>query len=156
MLGILGIALLCNSCLPFSHSIRSVSVGPLALGNRIPKDADPLRIAHKGGLLCSQHIAINGVDYSFDSECDGDRVVYIQTLDSRFRTPEGIGVGVPLGEALKIRGSKLLKDDVNSCGVILKSGWIARVNLSSEEEMKCVRHLDTPIVYFESKYIGRR
>ncbi len=147
-----GIALICNACLPFSRSIRSVSVGPLALGGPIPRSANPLGITHKGGLLCSQAISISGIDFNFDSECGHDRVVYIQTHDARFRTPEGISVGVSLANALKLKGSRLLKDDYDSCGVVLRTGWIARPNLSPED--KCVNHLDAPIAYFDSKYIG--
>jgi hypothetical protein len=153
-LALFGIALLFSACLPFSHSIRPVSIGPLVLGSPIPKSANALGIAHKGGLLCMQSISINGVNFNFDSECGRNRVVYIQTLDARFFTPEGIGIGVSLGNALKLQGSRLLQDDYNSCGVVLRSGWIAHPNLSPEE--KCVHHLDAPITSFDSKYIGRR
>jgi hypothetical protein len=149
-----GITLICNACLPISHSIRSVSIGPLALGRPIPKSANPLGIAHKGGLLCMQSISVNGVEFSFDSECGRNRVVYIQTDDAQFRTPEGIGVGVSLANALKLKGSRIFKDEYDSCGVVLKSGWIARPNLSPED--KCVNNLNAPIAYFNSKYIGPR
>ena len=99
-----------------------------------------------------QSISVNGIEFSFDSECGRNRVVYIQTNDKRFRTPEGIGVGVSLANALKLKGSRLLKDDYDSCGVVLRSGWIARPNLSPGGE--CFNHLDAPIAYFGSKYIG--
>lgn len=121
-----------------------------SLGSPAPEGSSALSIAHKGGELCSRFVVANGVEYNFDVECGKNTVLYIQTLDPKFSTPEGLAVGMKVEDALRA-GGKLTSAD--GCGVRLPSDWIARPPLEigtfGKMRVPCDALVDEPIQYFD-------
>ena len=116
-------------------------------GAPMPSDASPVAVVHRGGDLCSHSVRRGGVEYNFDVACGASTILYVQTLDRAFRSPEGLSIGEPLRKALAIPGSIMLKDQ--GCGVLLPSGWVAHSN--QERQPPCNGLLETPIIYFDSR-----
>jgi hypothetical protein len=119
--------------------------------------ARAVAFAHKGGDLCSHSVTVSNVEYNFDTACDGDVVLYVQTLDKRFISPEGISIGWTLREAVMAGGTVR---EGNDCGVTLPSHWIARppmgVNTRGTKVVPCSELLDEEIVYFDTEFIEPR
>jgi hypothetical protein len=109
---------------------------------------------HRGGDLCSHSVTVNNVEYNFDTACGGDVVLYVQTVDKRFISPEGITIGWTLREAVMAGGTVREGKD---CGVTLPSQWIARppmgVNARGTTVVPCSQLLDEEVVYFDSEVI---
>ena len=76
---------------------------------------------HKGGLLCAHSATVRGIEFDLDVSCESGVVVWIQTSDRRFRTAEGLSAGHPLKHAVGTATDE---------GVLLPSGWIAKVSSS--------------------------
>ncbi len=69
-------------------------------------------------------ISVDGIDYMFCIN-HADTVVYIDTRDTAFVTPEGVKVNMPLSEVLKRSDRKLYCETGWAHVVILPSGWRA-------------------------------
>lgn len=121
-------------------------------GQKAPPMARAVAFAHKGGDRCSHSITVSNVEYNFDTACDGDVILYVQTLDKRFISSEGISIGWTLREAVMAGG--ILRAG-NDCGVSLPSHWIARppmrVNSQGTTVEPCSQRLDEEIVYFDTE-----
>ena len=117
-------------------------------GVHIPAGASEMATIHAGGRLCTHWIEVAGVKYNFDVECGKSTVVYVQTKDPRFRTPEGISVGQALRDAASTPDAAFKRID-DRCGVQLLSGWVARVAPVIEPRHTCEILLDEPISYFD-------
>lgn len=130
---------------------RSAEVAVPEVGKSMPARSSMLGIAHKGRTLCTHWIEVASVIYNFDVLCGSKVVVYIQVSDPKFRTPEGLEIGVPLATALRVRGADWRKLD-NSCGVVLPSGWIARAESGAPEfNESCGDAVDSLIDFFEKR-----
>lgn len=123
-------------------------------GQKAPPISRSVAFVHKGVDLCSHSVTVNNVEYNFDTACGGDVVLYVQTVDKRFISPEGITIGWTLREAVKAGG--ILRTG-NDCGVTLPSQWIARppmgVNTRGTKVVPCSELLDEEVVYFDTEVI---
>jgi hypothetical protein len=111
-------------------------------------------MVHKGRDLCSRWVTVNKVEDNFDTACDGNTVLYAQTLDKNFVSPEGLSIGRTLRQAVSAGGT--LREG-NDCGVTLPSGWIARPQMGRTTRgstvTPCSEALDDEISYFETEFI---
>jgi hypothetical protein len=116
--------------------------------------ARAVAFVHKGDDRCSHSVTISNVEYNFDTACGGNVVLYVQTLDKRFVSPEGITIGWTLREAVMLGGTVREGD---GCGVTLPSQWIARpprgVNARGTTVVPCSQLLDEEVVYFDTEVI---
>lgn len=126
---------------------------PSRVGFPMPPGSSSVAVVHKGGTLCSHWVESHGVKYSFDVQCGSTAVVFVETSDPKFRSPEGIAVGDKLSKALSVVGSTVGVFD-ESCGVSLRSGWIAR-SASPSTRDDCADVLNDLIERFETEYVER-
>jgi hypothetical protein len=123
-------------------------------GQKVPRAASVLVSVHKGGELCSRTITVNKIEYNFDTACGANVILYVQTLDRKFVSPEGLAVGRALREAVKAGGT--VRED-SDCGVTLHSGWIARPSMGRTTRgtavTPCSEILDDEIGYFDTELI---
>jgi hypothetical protein len=126
-------------------------------GQKAPPMAHAVAFAPKGGDLCSHSVTVSNVEYNFDTACGGNVVLYVQTFDKRFVSPEGITIGWTLREAVMAGGTVREGKD---CGVTLPSQWIARppmgVNARGTAVVPCSQLLDEEVVYFDTEFIEPR
>lgn len=106
-------------------------------GDRLPPNASPVAVVHRGGDLCIHGVMANGIRFSVDVECGREVIVFVQTEDEKFVTPEGVRVGQTLRDAVRA-GGQVAADD-GECRVKLPSGWDARPSPGSET--KCGERL---------------
>jgi hypothetical protein len=100
--------------------------------------------------LCAFSVVFNDVQYSIDVSCQNkDIVLYVQTSDKKFRSPEGLSTASNMRVALDVGGTLLLG---NKCEVRLPSGWTAHPNIDMPQYAKtaeeCSVALDKSIQYF--------
>jgi hypothetical protein len=111
-------------------------------------------MVHRGRDLCARWVTVNKVEYNFDTACGGNTVLYAQTLDKKFVSPEGLTIGRTLREAVNAGGT--LREG-NDCGVTLPSGWIARPQMGRTTRgstvTPCSEVLDDEISYFDTEFI---
>jgi len=123
-------------------------------GQEAPQSASILSVVHRGRDLCTRSVAVNNVEYNFDTTCGGNIVLYAQTLDKKFISPEGLTIGSTLREAVSAGGT--LREG-NDCGVTLPSGWIARPQMGrttrGSTRTPCSEVLDDAISYFDTEFI---
>jgi hypothetical protein len=155
---LLVVAVLVESCV-LIVSCRSVDVSandgetPPQVGQRIPTPTHASHVftVHRGGDLCSGSVRVRGVDFNFDVWCGQNKIVYVQTLDPKFVTKEGLRIGTPLRDAVAIGGNLLAAGE---CGVVLRSGWIARPAIGADARgpvpLSCSELLDGDIRYFDT------
>jgi len=115
----------------------------------MPAGASGTGIVHSGRGLCSHTVEVSKVEYNFDVRCGQTTVVYVQTMDGDFQTPEGVSIGQLLRDALKTNRASLERID-GQCGVALSSGWIARAAPATTRGSECDSLLDEPISYFDT------
>jgi hypothetical protein len=137
--------------------MRSRSAAALAPrpGQLLPPETDPVELVHRGGELCSHELVLQGVKFNLDVECGRNVILYVQTFDPMFVTPEGLSMGATLRDAVGEGGSLLAGDE---CGVLLPSGWIARPRTDptagNPGRAGCVGILDAEVGYFDTEFIG--
>jgi hypothetical protein len=123
-------------------------------GQEAPRSANIVSVVHGGRDLCSRSVTVNDVEYNFDTACGGNVVLYAQTLDKKFVSPEGLSIGRALREAVGAGGT--LRED-NDCGVTLPSGWIARPQMGRTTQgstvTPCSEVLEDEISYFDTELI---
>jgi len=123
-------------------------------GQEAPRSASTISIVHRGRDLCSRSVTVNNVEYNFDTACGGNAVLYAQTMDEKFVSPEGLTIGRTLREAVSAGGT--LREG-NDCGVTLPSGWIARPQMGRTTRdstvTPCSEVLDDEISYFDTEFI---
>jgi hypothetical protein len=124
-------------------------------GQEAPRSANMLSVVHGGRDLCSRSVTVNDVEYNFDTACGGNVVLYAQTLDKKFVSPEGLTIGRTLRDAVSAGGT--LRED-NDCGVTLPSGWIARPQMGRTTRgstvTPCSEVLNDEISYFDTEFIA--
>jgi len=144
--------LACNAACVTPHR-HSPGVIPWP-GLKAPQSASTISIVHRGGDLCSRWVTVNDVEYNFDTACGGNTVLYVQTLDRKFVSPEGLTIGRSLREAVSAGGT--LREG-NDCGVTLPSGWIARPQMGRTTQgstvTPCSEVLEDEISYFDTAFI---
>jgi hypothetical protein len=111
-------AVSCNS------SRFSVDVSDIWPGRSLPSDASAIGMIHRGGDFCAHSVVRGGVTFSVDVVCGATTIVYLQTQDRGFRTPEGLVVGGNLARARSI--SRF--DSEDHCAIKLSSGWVAKAS----------------------------
>lgn len=120
--------------------------GPLEwLGHEAPKGASPIGIVHKGGMLRFHNVEYLGVTYLIEVDTETEKVVAVEPRSKNFVTPEGIGFGDRLQEAISAGGNM----DSQSCEVRLPSGWIAESS-QIDPGIPCENQLGQPISKFSS------
>ena len=123
-------------------------------GQEAPRTASTISIVHRGRDLCSRSVTIKDIEYNFDTACSGNTVLYVQTLDKKFISPEGLTIGRTLREAVSVGGALCESSD---CGVTLPSGWIARPQMGRATRgstvQPCSEILDDEISYFDTEFI---
>ncbi|MEA2603916.1 MAG: hypothetical protein QOF89_4908 [Acidobacteriota bacterium] len=123
-------------------------------GQKAPPFSRKAAFVRKGDDLCSHSVTVSNIEYNFDTSCDGNVVLYVQTFDKQFISPEGISIGWTLREAVMAGGILRTGKD---CGVNLPSHWIARppvrVNPQGTAVEPCSQLLDEEIVYFDTEPI---
>jgi len=138
------------------HSALRESEAPPRVGQPIPKAASPLFVFHQGGLRCAGSVLINEIEFNFDVWCGKDKILYVQTLDPKFVTKEGLRIGATLRDAVKIGGRIIPSGE---CGVILPSGWVARPAMGADTRgttrAACEELLDEEITYFDTPCRGK-
>jgi hypothetical protein len=154
--GVLLSCLLGMLVLGCSHITQRQRQGDVAgkvprLGESMPAGASVVAVEHKGRQLCTHWIRAGGVRYNFDVSCGASIVVYVQTDDPHFRTPEGIAVGDLFRKARSINGSMMDVID-GTCGIALPSGWIARLGLATETKSSCKERAGEPIGFFDTRF----
>lgn len=129
-------------------------------GREAPREASSIATTHRGGDLCTRWVSVNHVKYNFDTACGGNIVLYVQTLDKNFRSPEGLAIGRTLREAVGAGGTVREDRSDHDCGVTLPSGWIARpemgLNTRSTTVTPCTQLLDEKIESFDTEFIEPR
>src|SRR5438045_3296508 len=58
-------------------------------GERVGPRPRPVMFMHRVDL-CSSEVIVKGVHFNFDTRCDDDLILYVQTLDRRFASGEGL------------------------------------------------------------------
>jgi hypothetical protein len=124
-------------------------------GQPMPKSASQISWVHASGRLCGHDLKVAGIRFNLDVEWGHNTVVYLQTLDPRFRTPEGLSLSNRLRDALAAGGTLAPGE---GCGVLLPSGWVARslspvvdshgnylINPPCSDQL-----LDAPIEFFDA------
>ena len=109
------------------------------------KGTNPIGVVHKGGMLAYYYVEHRGVTYLIEIDRVTENVVVVEPRSKNFVTPEGIGFGDRLQEAIMAGGIL----DYVSCEVRLPSGWIAessQINL----DIPCADHLNQPISEFSA------
>lgn len=123
-------------------------------GQEAPHSASIISVVHRGRDLCARSVTVNDVKYNFDTACGGNVILYTQTLDKKFVSPEGLTIGRTLREAVSAGGT--LREG-NDCGVTLRSGWIARPQIGRTTQgsaaTPCSEVLDDEISYFDTEFI---
>lgn len=146
------VAFCSEGCSGLAARNPSARVEP-TIGAPMPVGSSTAGVVHKGGLLCRHTVEARNVNYEFDAVCKTSIVVYLQTRDLRFRTPEGVAIGSSLGDALKIPNAKLGMID-HDCGVALPSGWVARPQAGTEPDHEsCSDLVSEPIAFFNTVYV---
>lgn len=139
----------CAAAGSYGNRATAVSSVPQP-GATMPMGASSTGLIHSGRRLCAYSTEVSDVKYDFDVRCGETVVVYVQTRDGDFRTPEGISTGHSLRDALTATGSSL-EEIGGECGVLLSSGWIARPEPELRTEAACDALLEESIVYFDTR-----
>jgi hypothetical protein len=148
--------LLLTSFLALNLACATPRAGPIPWpGQKVPRGASTLAFVHRGGDLCSRTITVNKIEYNFDTACGANVILYVQTSDKKFISPEGLAVGRTLREAVNAGGTVL--EEGEDCGVTLPSGWIARPRLGRTTQGQtvtpCSEILDDAIAYFDTELV---
>jgi hypothetical protein len=127
--------------------------------SRAPRPGDPLPerrggwifSAHRGGDFCAATFAAGGINYSIDIECGKSTIIYVQTRDPKFMTPEHLSVGQTLGGAIA-KGGRFVEGD-SHCVVLLPSGWRGSTfDVKTDKDgylIPCQQRLDDEIDFFD-------
>ena len=121
-------------------------------GQPVPFGGKPqLYWVHRGGDFCAYSVVFNDVRYSIDVSCQNqDVVLYVQTNDPDFRSPEGLSTKSDIQAALDNGGTLLLGTE---CEVLLPSGWTARPDIDlpqyANKIEECSKVLGERIEYFD-------
>jgi len=138
---------------PHARAVEEPMTVP-RVGAPMPAGASATGIVHKGRLLCNHEVEAGGVQYCFDVVCATSIVVYVQTRDPRFKSPEGIVIGFPLERAMAVPHASPGMID-GSWGVSLPSGWIARPRAEFEAADEFCNDLRSESVeFFDTRYLG--
>ena len=96
------------------------------IGMKLPfkRRSTSLLMTGSGGLEPAYEVEHEGSEFTVCAY--EDRLIHhVSTNDPRFRTPEGIAVGVSLKEVLELSKGKLVREPGWAFFVSLKSGWNA-------------------------------
>jgi hypothetical protein len=150
--------LLLTTLLTLNLACATPGSGPVPWpGQKVPRGASVVAVVHRGGDLCSRTITVNKIQYNFDTACGANVILYVQTLDKKFLSPEGLRVGRTLREAVNAGGTVREDEKNGDCGVALPSGWIARPQLGRTTQGKtvtpCSEILDDKITYFDAELL---
>src|SRR3954466_12426917 len=115
--------LLLTSFLALNLACAIPHSGPIPWpGQKVPRGASVIAVVHRGGDLCSRTITVDKIEYNFDTACGANVIFYVQTLDKKFLSPEGLRVGRTLREAVNAGGTVRENEKNGDCGVALPSG----------------------------------
>jgi hypothetical protein len=132
-----GISIFIVFVLAGSACIRTPS-GPLDwLGQDAPKETSPIGAVHKGGTHQFHYIEFKGIKYLIEIDTMTEKVVAIEPFSKNFVTPEEIGLGNLLQEAISAGGIL----DPLRCEVRFPSGWIAEAS-QINYDLPCEDQLD--------------
>jgi len=100
------------------------------VGEPLPSTSETVTwTVHKGRERCASSFEYSGIECSIDVDCASGRVVYIETRDPDFVTPDGIRVGasvddlVGVGAVLEADSSSLVGPRSDDRAYVLPSGW---------------------------------
>jgi hypothetical protein len=94
-----------------------------------PKGANAL--SFNGGAVHVYHFDVDEVKYFVYLKTDNSVVTNISTRDTKFRTPEGIGIGDTFSK-VKALGGKVFFDENDICYLRLPSDWLCTFNIDGE------------------------
>jgi hypothetical protein len=94
------------------------------------REANGLVFAGSASLVNAYRLRVNGIEYTV--ALYGSRVHYIEVVDRRFVTPDGLSLGSTYGELLRAGGTAVWEEPGWACFVCLPSQWAAGMAFSME------------------------